>query len=203
MKRLVLLFVFVLCMTHSYSQSRFSLGVSGGFTTSLGQNGGGRAINAKLLYNIAENVQLSITSGYLSWHSRFSGSFNAVPILVGVRMKFTEADVRPYGEIEGGLYSTRQREEFFPVPLLGMPVRGMTFPGPAYNQFPYSRNRTRSTEFGYGIGAGLLLALTDRLDLDLGAKINYLHDRRNVSGIPFGNSSNYFSSVSIGLQYQF
>lgn len=212
MNRLVVLALLLSILTGTiFSQSRVSIGITGGVQTSLNAFDGGRSIGAIVLYEVSDHIQLSVSSGYMSWHGALDGTFSAVPVLGGVRVRSGTTDIILYGALELGLFSIRTTELFMtPIPLavtmgggdtLGFPIR--RFDG---GPFPFQPSRRYSTTFGYGVGVGVMLSLSERFDLDVGAKMQYLHDTRALSGymtvlVPttYGSMHEYFTSLSVGF----
>ncbi len=128
-----------------------------------------------------------------------------------MRLQTATSEIVPYGMLEVGLFSIRTTESFMmPVPLAGTMGRGDTLGFPIgrfdVHPLPFGSGRRSSTTFGYGIGFGVMLSMSEKLDLDVAAKMQYLHDTRSLSDhmtvlVPttYGSMHEYFTSVSVGL----
>ncbi len=194
-------------------QSRVNIGISGGVQTSLKAFDGGRSIGAFVLYQVSDHFQLSMSSGYMVWHDALDGKFSAVPVLAGIRLRAGASDIVPYGALEVGLFSIRTTEMFMtPIPLPGTMGGGDTlgYPIPIgrfdVRPYPFQPLRRYATTFGYAIGLGVILSVSERFDLDVGAKMQYLNDTRALPDhmnvlVPttYGSTHEYFTSLSIGL----
>jgi hypothetical protein len=201
----------VLCAAGSAAQSRVSVGVSGGLQTSLDDFDGGASVQGTVLYSLSDYVQLSLSSGYLSWQSSYGSRFRAIPLLVGARVHAHEGDILPYGKFDIGLYSTRTSVSEFdrPIPLSGFVVPSDTFPMPIDVRpvAPFVP-RSYTTTFGYDIGVGVMLNLSEQLMLDIGAAIHYLDKTRPTQSgmmvivpMPTGETSShrYFTVFAAGV----
>lgn len=193
------------------AQSRVSVGVLGGVQTSFGEFDGGTSLQATLLYRITDHLQLSLTSGYLTWQSNFAGDFRAIPLLTGVRVQAGDGDVVPYGKAEVGLYSTRTTSGAV-VPLVssgsvGVRPDTMGFPIPIDGRLlPLFQSRWHTTTFGYDLGLGVAVALSEQWSFDLSASVHYMdrtHPEVMVVDFPFGggisSSSRYFTIFAAGV----
>ncbi len=212
MNRPIILVCLLSILTGSaFSQSRVSIGINGGVQTALHAFDGGRSVGALVLYEVSDHIQLSVSSGNLWWDGAVQGRFSALPILGGVRLHAATSEIVPYGMLEVGLFSVRTTESFMmPVPLAGTIGSGDTLGFPIgrldVHPFPFGSWRRSSTTFGYGIGFGVMFSMSEKLDLDVGAKMQYLHDTRSLSDhmtvlVPttYGSTHEYFTSVSVGL----
>lgn len=193
------------------AQSRVSVGVSGGLQTSLDGFDGGTSVQGTVLFNLTEHVQLSLSSGYLSWQSSYGSRFRAIPLLVGARIHAYEGDILPYGKLDIGLYSTRtsQRGFWMPMPLSSHEVVSGTLPMPIDVRpiapiIPCSY----TTTFGYDLGVGVMLNISEQFLLDIGVAIHYLDKTRAaqpgtmfIVPMPTGEmpSHQYFTVFAAGV----
>jgi opacity protein-like surface antigen len=204
-----LLLQMLMLATPGIAQSRVSVGLMGGLQTSLREFDGGRSVQAVVLYRMTDHVQFAFSSGYLSWQGVFDGGFRAIPFLVGLRVHPAGGDIVPYGKLDVGLYSTRTTTAGI-VPLVSVPGAimrpdTMELPLPIDVRPTGYPVRSSTTTFGYDLGVGMMLTVSEQWALDVGATVHYLDRTRPdlmfpdffVSGGT--TSSRYFTAFTAGV----
>lgn len=130
------------------------------------------------VYDLSESFDLSLSLGYESYSfdnssvgggSNIDASISDIPLLVGARYYFTDANFRPYGTVEIGPH------------FLSASVGSVS---------------ASSTKFGYGIGVGFNLPLNQKILLDVAAKFNGNGLEVSQKTTTTTTGSGYYSSSS-------
>lgn len=179
----------------SNAQNKMSLGVQAGIAVPMGDFGDavdlGFGGQGNFVYSVAPNIDITGSLGYLTWSYKLesdvtSGSFSSVPLLAGIRYTFPAKGFAPYVMAQLGLHFVSSSIEINYDPYYYM-AKGDGTSIVTSTQATYKVSDS-STKFGFGLGAGFLLPLSPKLDLDVNATFN------NIS--TDGSSSNYIGIMA-------
>ncbi len=180
----------------SNAQSKMALGVQGGIAIPMGDFGDavdlGFGGQGNFAYTVSPNLQVTGSVGYLTWSYKTdsdiaSGSFSTVPVLAGIRYSFPAKGFAPYVMAQLGVHFWSSSFEIDLDPLYdGMfKTSGTNSVNATQATYEFSDN---GTEFGFGVGAGFLLPLSPKLDLDVNATYNSI--------LTEGSSTNYIGIMA-------
>lgn len=191
MRRFITIFcVLVLFTGASFGQGNMGVSVMGGATFPTGDFGDvygtGFGVNGVFHYALSPSLSIIGTTGYLRWSDSQSESFfgetfemdvtiGSIPILAGVRYYLMPGDFSAYLNGELGIH------------ILSFKTEGSMM-GETFSE------STSETEFGFGVGAGALFAISPSMLLDANVKYN------SISG---EGSSLDFISVLVGVHFPF
>lgn len=206
MKRLkfVLVFVIMLFAFNIYSQTPFTIKLTGGMSSPIGDFSNvyksGASIEAGIFYSLPfPGLDLTFTAGYNGFKYKndyFTGlvssnlnvsvdNFNYdwtatdIPIMVGAKYMLPAGSMKPYVTGEVGVHLMSFSDRFNGQKLVGNSSNPTSF---SYNGATES-----GSEVGVGttLGAGIEIPLAPKISLDLNAKYYY-------TGITYAKSYNVF-----------
>jgi hypothetical protein len=218
MKKIKLTVLFII-LTGSFisAQSKFGIGIGGTFLSPTGdfadvyESGFGGTV--ALTYDLSNNLQLSLTSGYsqLSFNndkinemlSAFGFDVNIdvdsklklIPVMAGVKYFLTESEFRPYASADLGLHIVS-------ISASSVKVAGETYDAVAEES---------KTSAAWGIGAGFLYKISPVISIDVNAKINGNNLEVGTSNSYSGSGYSYsetskstttFFTVSAGILFE-
>jgi len=172
------------------AQNNISLGFNSGVAIPTGDFGDGFDLgfggNAIFVYHLSPNTDLTGSAGYLTWNDgkgSIDPTYSSIPVLFGIKYLFGKNKLHGYGSAELGVHFTS----------LDLPEVNIT-PGETYG------GKQSSAYFGWGIGAGLLYNISDKVDLDFSAKYNMIVVGEENSYDQKSTSVDYFS-VMLGFLF--
>lgn len=177
MKQLLSVIVITVLFTGFINaQSKMAVGIQAGIALPMGDFGDGFDMGfggtGTFAYHINPMLDVTGSFGYLTWSAKEGdASFSSIPVLVGARYYFGKDKLNPYVAGELGIHFST------------IDVPEVVIPG-----FGTIGGSESSSDFGFGVGAGILYQLSPKLDLDVNAKFN------SISGD--GGSSNYISIMA-------
>lgn len=161
------------------AQSKMAVGVQGGIAIPMGDFGDAADLGfggqGNFAYKVSPNLQVTGSVGYLYWSYKTdgdfaSGSFSSVPVLAGIRYTFPAKGFTPYVMAQLGVHFVSSSFEFEVDPFDFLTkTSGSESVNATMETQEFSDS---STEFGFGAGAGFLLPLGPKLDLDVNATFN-------------------------------
>lgn len=159
------------------AQSKMAVGIQGGIALPMGDFGDGFDMGfggtGTFVYHINPMIDVTGSVGYLTWSAKEGDvSFSSIPVLVGARYCFGKDKLNPYVAGELGIHFST-----VDIPEIVIPGFGTIGGG-----------SESGSDFGFGVGAGILYQLSPKLDLDINAKFN------SITGD--GGSSNYISIMA-------
>ncbi len=173
---LKLLIVSILLLGTTFAQNKMSATVNAGVSLPMGDFGStfstGWGLDGTFLYGLQPNLDLTGTIGYHRWSAKETSdvTFSTVPVLVGVQYSFDNAGgFTPYAMAKIGLHFA----------TVGASVLGMTV-------------STSENDFGFLVGAGVLIPVSTDLNVDINASFNSISTS--------GSASNYID-VKAGLNF--
>jgi len=182
------LFVLILFVSLTNAQSKMSLGLNGGTAIPTGDFADGFDLgwggNALFAYHVSPNADLTASAGYISWSGKDSvdATYSSIPVLFGAKYLFGKDKVRGYGSAELGVHFTT-------LDLPEYNVGGVMFGGKQSDVF-----------FGWGIGAGVMFKVGEKVDLDLSAKYNMIVVGEENSWDQQSTSIDYFG-IMLGVWF--
>ena len=169
--------------TSSFAQTKFALSATGGVnigmsdfaeTYSNGYNG-----TATFLYSAVVSTDLTFSIGYNKWNNE-ERSFTSIPLLAGFRFYLPLLGLKFYLPGYLGLHITTSEVEEPTAVINGEVIGG--------NVVSLSSN-----QFGFGMGAGVLIPLAPKFSLDINTTYNSISTTESNSnyisingGILFG-----------------
>ena len=220
-KALLLIFALILTSFALPAQTKFGVGVEGAYLSPTGDFGNvyksGFGGLASLTYNVTNNVQLSLSSGY-SQFSFNNDQFNQmlrdfyssygtpptvnvnsnlkiIPVILGGKYFFTNTAFKPYAALDLGLH-------IISVSASTMQVNGQTV---------NAVTGQSKAATAWGLGVGCMYQVAPKICIDVNAKINgdNLETGTNFSASSSGYSSSQssnstvtFLSVNAGLLFE-
>lgn len=216
----VVLFL-VLSGTVLLAQSKLGLGLNASYLSPTGDFGdiykAGMGGGASLTYNVTNSLQLSANVGYSQFSfnndkynellNSFFGAFGSninvsvesklkvIPIMLGGKYFLTSTSFKPYAALDLGLH-------MITADGATVKVGGQTLTAVA------SETKTATA---WGLGAGFLMSVSSKINLDVNAKINgnNLEMGTSMSASSGGSSSSQtsnstmtFFSISAGLLFE-
>lgn len=174
----IIVFILLVSATISFSQSKYSLGISGGFVAPAGtmgdlyQSGFGGGLSFG--YNLNHDMQLFLSVNY-NTHKFNNDVFNdvldylgvtekpsvdatlsVIPIMVGAKYFFSEGSFKPYGAVKIGLN------------MLSFKAVSVKLAG---QQIPFMAEES-SSSFGWGLALGFQTGIAKGVNLDVNANVN-------------------------------
>jgi len=182
MKTAIILFTIIVLMSASvFAQIKFALSITGGVNFGLSDFGAkysnGYNGTATLIYSAA--VSLTFSIGYNKWNKE-ELSFTSIPLLAGFRFYFPVHGLKFYLPGYLGLHITTSAAEL-PTAVINGEIKGG-------NVVSFSNNH-----FGFGIGAGVLVPLSQTISLDINATFN---------SISASESNLNYISINGGFQFE-
>ncbi|MCL4551357.1 MAG: porin family protein [Bacteroidetes bacterium] len=222
MKRTILVVLaFILANVTLSAQTKFGIGVNGTYFAPIGDFGdvykSGFGGSASLLYNVNDNIQLSLSSGYAQFSfnnekfnqllSDFFSAFgttvkvdinsklNIIPVMLGGKYFFTNSAFKPYAALDLGLHIVSVDASSFKV-----------------NSQSYDAVKGQSkAATAWGIGIGFMYQVAPKINLDVNGKINgnnlevgtsFSGSTGTSSASQSSNSTVTFLSVGAGLVFE-
>lgn len=181
-RRIILLAAILIFSSSSFAQTKFSFSVAGGVNFGLSdfadKYGNGYNGTATLLYSTAVSTDLTFSIGYNKWNKE-ELSFTSIPLLAGFRFYFPVHGLKFYLPGYLGLHITTSAAEL-PTAVINGEIKGG-------NVVSFSNNH-----FGFGIGAGVLVPLSQTISLDINATFN---------SISASESNLNYISINGGFQF--
>lgn len=171
------------------AQSKIALGFNGGAGIPTGDFADGFDLgwggNALFVYHISPNADFTGSAGYITWSGKDSidATYSSIPVLIGARYLFGKDKFHGYGSAELGAHFVTLDTPEYQI------AEGETLGG----------SKT-DTYFGWGIGAGLLYNINEKIDLDFSAKYNMILVGEENSYDQKSTSVDYFG-VMLGLLF--
>ena len=144
---------------------------------------------AGFYYDIADNVRLALTLGFISvgvdndglnkalaeqgvsGSVSIDGSLNAIPAILSLRFITPGSNTKFYGLLEGGIFTYWSK------------ANGTYFPGDG--EVPIDKSEFRS-EPGFTVGGGALIPLSEGMNLDINIRYTFV---QNSEYLNVGNNS--------------
>ncbi len=189
---LALFTIIVLFAGFTNAQSKMAIGVQGGIAIPMGDFGDavdlGFGGQGNFAYDVSPFLQVTGSIGYTTWSYKTnsyttSGSFNTVPLLAGIRYTFPAKGFKPYVMAQLGVHFISSKITYDYILYLAK-TNGIGI-NDAQTTYEYSAS---STKFGFGAGAGFLLPLGPKLDLDVNATFNSISTE--------GSATNYIGIMA-------
>ena len=185
MKKPIIIFTVILILSSSsFAQSKFALSVAGGVNLSISDfadtYGNGYNGTATLLYSAVVSTDLTISIGYNKW-SKEEVSFTSIPLMAGFRFYLSALGLKFYLPGYFGLHLTTS-EAILPTAEINCEIIGG-------NVVSFSDNN-----FGFGVGAGVLIPLAPKFSLDFNTTFNSI--------LTTESNSNYIS-INGGILFEF
>ncbi len=164
MKNLIIIFapILLLSSSSSYAQSKFALsatvGVNIGMNDFADTYGNGYNGTATFLYSAVVSTDLTFSIGYNKWNKE-ERSFTSIPLMAGFRFYLPALGIKFYLPGFFGLHITTSEAEEPTAVINGEVIGG--------NVISLS-----SSNFGFGIGAGVLISLAPKFSLDINTTFN-------------------------------
>ncbi len=170
--------VLFISISTMFAQSKMGIGVNGVFAASSGDmkdmfdTGFGGL--ASLNYNVSDNLQLSLTAGYIKFGFNndyindqlkeagfnatvdIDASLSVIPIMIGGKYFLSSSNFRPYLAADLGLHILEITSEKF------------TVGGQEFNAV----GSASETKGAFDIGVGFLMKLSPTVNLDVNGKLN-------------------------------
>lgn len=165
----------------SNAQSKMAVGVQGGIALPMGDFGDavdlGFGGQGNFAYTVSPNLQVTGSIGYLTWSYKTdgniaSGSFSSVPVLAGIRYTFPAKGFAPYVMAQLGLHFISSSFEIEYDPFIFDFLDKTSGTESTDATLVTQEFSDSSSKFGFGFGAGFLLPLSPKLDLDVNATFN-------------------------------
>ncbi len=184
MKKLIIFFAVILILSSSsFAQTKFALSATGGVNIGMSDfadtYGNGYNGTATFLYSAVVSTDLTFSIGYNKWNKE-ERSFTSIPLLAGFRFYFPALGLRFYLPGFLGIHITTSEVEEPTAVINGEVIGG--------NVVSFSSNN-----FGFGIGAGVLIPLAPKFSLDINTTFNSISTTESNSnyisingGILFG-----------------
>ncbi len=163
MKNPIILFTVILILSFSsFAQTKFALSVAGGVNFGMSdfevKYGNGYNGTATFLYSAVASTDLTFSIGYNKWNKE-ERSFTSIPLMAGFRFYFPTLGLKFYLPGYLGLHITTSDAEEPTAVINGEIIGG--------NVISLSSNN-----FGFGIGAGVLIPLAPEFSLDINTTFN-------------------------------
>lgn len=187
---LALFTIIVLFAGFTNAQSKMAIGVQGGIAIPMGDFGDavdlGFGGQGNFAYDVSPFLQVTGSIGYTTWSYKTdsyttSGSFNTVPLLAGIRYTFPAKGFKPYVMAQLGVHFISSKITYDNIYYL---IKANEI-NDVQATYEYSES---STKFGFGAGAGFLLPLGPKLDLDVNATFNSISTE--------GSATNYIGIMA-------
>ena len=184
MKNLIIISAVVLILSSSaLAQTQFALSATGGVNIGMSDfaDSYGNGYNGTLtfLYSAVVSTDLTFSIGYNKWNKE-ERSFTSIPLLAGFRFYLPALGLRFYLPGFLGIHITTSEVEEPTAVINGEVIGG--------NVVSLSSN-----QFGFGIGAGVLIPLAPKFSLDINTTFNSISTTESNSnyisingGILFG-----------------
>ncbi len=184
MKKLIFFFPVILILSSSsFAQTKFALSATGGVNIGMSDfadsYGNGYNGTATFLYSAVVSTDLTFSIGYNKWNKE-ERSFTSIPLLAGFRFYLPALGLRFYLPGYLGIHITTSEVEEPTAVINGEVIGG--------NVVSLSNNN-----FGFGIGAGVLIPLAPKFSLDINTTFNSISTTESNSnyisingGILFG-----------------
>ena len=184
MKNLIIIFAVVLILSSSaFAQTQFALSATGGVNIGMSDfaDSYGNGYNGTLtfLYSAVVSTDLTFSIGYNKWNKE-ERSFTSIPLLAGFRFYLPALGLKFYLPGYLGLHITTSEVEEPTAVINGEVIGG--------NVVSLSSN-----QFGFGIGAGVVIPLAPKFSLDINTTFNSISTTESNSnyisingGILFG-----------------
>ncbi len=184
MKKLIIIFAVILILSSSsFAQNKFSLSATGGVNIGMSDfaDAYGNGYNGTLtfLYSAVVSTDLTFSIGYNKWNKE-ERSFTSIPLLAGFRFYFPALGLRFYLPGFLGIHITTSEVEEPTAVINGQVIGG--------NVVSLSNNN-----FGFGIGAGVLIPLAPKFSLDINTTFNSISTTES--------NSNYIS-INGGILFE-
>ena len=164
MKKLIIFFavILILSSSSSYAQSKFALSATGGVNIGMSDfaetYGNGYNGTTTFLYSAIVSTDLTFSIGYNKWNKE-ERSFTSIPLMAGFRFYFPLLGLKFYLPGYLGIHITTSEVEEPTAVINGEIIGG--------NVVSLSSNN-----FGFGIGAGVLIPLALKFSLDINTTFN-------------------------------
>ncbi len=184
MKKLIVFFAVMLILsTSSFAQTKFALSATVGVNIGLNDfaetYGNGYNGTVTFLYSAVVSTDLTFSIGYNKWNKE-ERSFTSIPLMAGFRFYLPALGLKFYLPGYLGLHITTSEAEEPTAVINGEVIGG--------NVISLSSNN-----FGFGIGAGVLIPIAPKFSLDINKTFNSISTTESNSnyisingGILFG-----------------
>jgi opacity protein-like surface antigen len=183
-KSIIILTLLLILSSSSFAQSKFALSVTGGINLSIDDfedsYGNGYNGTVTFFYSAVTTTDLTFSIGYNKW-SKEELSFTSIPLLAGFRFYFPALGLKFYLPGYFGLHLTTS-EAILPTAEINGEIIGG-------NVVSFSDNN-----FGFGVGAGVLIPLAPKFSLDFNTTFNSI--------LTTESNSNYIT-INGGILFEF